>query len=269
MKYLADGRAVEVIQELPDGRGFVVEYLEEDGESGESVPSGQLDIFREVFDNPKLHYINKEFREAEERLQEMQMRLFTMRTEVKEAEQERSRILNKLKQVPALRRLGDFVDGKVTHLVSVLYKRVHVMEMSECICENDSKYRRKPSRLKLITLWGEDNGDLSFRINHYRDGSSSADHEVYPACSREEAVEIAGRLIDAMLNDPKQVNFEEVIASADRIGHPVADQHRQKMLSQRIASQQENLNRAQKAYEAEFKKMAALAEASELLASPQ
>lgn len=248
MKYLFNGQAVEFVSELPDGRGFVVDQFVQDEETGEPVMSGMMHIVEKVFDKPPIGYIDKMVREAEEKLAEVLERLESAKKDLRETVSQRKQLFDKLEQVPALRRLEDFIDGKITHVVSRQYGQIHITPIGEVICDSDRECLRNPKRLKLMTLYGEQPGNLSFRINKYRDGSGSdaSEYEAFPCCSEEEAKQQAGLLIEEQLADARGYYLEESVKSADKIGHPVPDGIREVIRLNNIEKKRNEVEEARK-----------------------
>lgn len=246
MKYLPDGRACEVVAELPDGRGVVVDLWYE----GDDEPSLQDDliIVPKVLDQPLNPLIEKNIKERRQLLDEMVKQLNDLRAEVATAKMERDRILDKLKQIPALKRIEDFLDGKITHVVSRQYGRIHITPIGEMICDSDRDYRCKPAAIKLMTLYGEQPGNLLFRVNQYKDGSGSSgsEYEAFPCCSEEEAKQQAGRLIDEQIQDSRQYYLEESVKSADKIGHPVPDALREVIRMNNLEKHRSQVEEARK-----------------------
>jgi hypothetical protein len=245
MKYLKNGKAVEVVSVLPDGQGFVVrDYFETFGEvDGEPVleVDDRVHIVKRVFDEAPTEKIHAEVAEAQQRLADIVGKISEARNELRVVEQERKTVLLKLQQVPALRRLEDWIDGKVTHFVTLSYGTVSIIPKDEMICDSDAEDKwRRPKRLKLITLFGDSGGDLMWRASQYRDGSSSLDKACHLCCSEEEARTLAAQIIDHELSAERVVWREDLIKSADRIGHPIDGKHREIVVAdnkQRIQNQ--------------------------------
>ncbi len=260
MKYLFNGQAVEFVSELPDGRGFVVDQFVEDEQTGEPVVSGMMHIVEKVFDKPPIGYIDKMVREAEEKLAEVLGRLESAKKNLRETVSQRKQLFDKLEQVPALRRLEDFIDGKITHVVSRQYGHIHIMPIGEVICDSDREYRRNPKRLKLMTLYGEQPGNLSFRINKYKDGSGSdaSEYEAFPCCSEEEAKQQAGLLIEEQLAEEKGYYREEAVKAADKIGHPVADSIRESVRMKQVEKKRKEVEEARQRLESAEKNLETL-----------
>lgn len=83
-----------------------------------------------------------------------------------------------------LARIEDVLDGKITHVAWIsLYGQVAVGTPAE-VLQDTSGWNRS---LKLVTLFGATGGDLSWRVNQYRDGSGSWQGEVVLCTSLLEA----------------------------------------------------------------------------------
>jgi hypothetical protein len=248
MKYLSDGHAVEVVATLPMDRGFVVDPCVEDAETGEPVLLGELMIVDDVYDKPPIEYIDSQIRDKQMKLNAVHEELRLIEQECRLAQAERKRLLEKLKQLPALRRIEEFLDGKITHVVSSQYGRIHITPIDEMVCDSDREYRHNPKSLKLMTLYGQQPGELSFRVNKYKDGSgsSSSEYEAFPCCSEEEAKSLAGKLIDEQIADARGYYLEESVKSADKIGHPVPDGLREVIRLNNIEKKRNEVEEARK-----------------------
>lgn len=246
MKYLFNGQAVDLVSELPDGRGFVVDQFVEDEETGEPVLSGAMHIVDKVFDKPPVGYIHKIVREAEENLSEVLSRVEEAKKDLRVTVSERKKLFDKFEQIPALRRLEAFIDGKITHVVSRQYGHIYITPIGEVICDSDREYRHNPKRMKLMTLYGEQPGNLSFRINKYKDGSGSdaSEYEAFLCCSEEEAKQQAGLLIEEQLAEEKGYYREEAVKAADKIGHPVADSIRESVRMKQVEKKRKEVEEA-------------------------
>lgn len=102
------------------------------------------------------------------------------------AEREIEDRLKKLAKYKGLERLEAFIDGKITHFVVIDYNGVNVKTFEELAVYRQDD-RRAPDGIKLLTLFGDSKGDLSWRLDQYRVASSS-DMEVIPCISEEEAI---------------------------------------------------------------------------------
>lgn len=232
MKYLKNGKAVEVVSELPDGQGFVVrDYFETFGDvDGEPVLEldDRVHIVKRVYDKAPTEKVDAEFASAEQRLADIVGKISEARNELRVVEQERKSILSKLEQMPALHRLENWIDGKVTHFVTLSYGHVSVLTKDEMKCESNrsSRWNRPPVSLKLITLFGDTDGNLMWEANKYSDGSSSSSVTCWMCCSEHEARVLAVQVIDSELSAAEVSWRESLIESADKFGHQVDPKHR-------------------------------------------
>lgn len=259
MKYLKNGKAVEVVSVLQDGHGFVVrDYFETFGEvDGEPVLEldDRVHIVKRVFDDAPTEKIHAEVAEAQQRLADIVGKISEARNELRVVEQERKAVLAKLQQMPALKRLEDWVDGKVTHFVTLSYGTVSILTKDELRCDSESNYRerRAPVRWKLITLFGDANGNLMWEANKYSDGSGSWSCECWMCCSEEEARVLAAQVIDRELLPERNYYRESLIKSADKIGHQIDPKHRnlaneskREELLKKFASRKQELEEVEK-----------------------
>lgn len=222
MKYLEDGRVVELVAVLPDDRGCVVDPYWEDSETGEPYLSGDLEIVDTVFDQSPVPAYADEIQKQKEILKSHTEQLHKVRAEIREATEERRRILDKLKQVPALKRMEDFVEGRITHLVFKSSGKVDILPYEEKSFEPELDPWMRKERRKRLLLIGQDDGSLSFCINNYSDGSGY-NVDAFPCTSEAEAVAIATEMIQTQLTEPVS-NYElrNAVESAVKLDIPVA-----------------------------------------------
>lgn len=168
-----------------------------DGDNQE--PSyGEPERWTEVFLKPPTERLEAKIGELERVVSELTAQRNAIRTELSDAERERKRVIDRLKQVDALRHIEDYLDGKFAYFVVVSdYSKPTIESAEEAIAGggtgDENRYGRGPQ--KLLTLFGDTKGDLQWRINRYSDGSGSyGDKDVYPCKTREEAIEIIRKL---------------------------------------------------------------------------
>lgn len=137
--------------------------------------------------------IQQSIEKANERLNQLREETHAMRRENEQIEKQRKAEYAKH---TALSRIDDFIAGKITHFVTASYEGVILESLAAGVASTD-KYDRA---LKLLSLYGDSNGDLQWRINHYSDGSGSS-RKVYPFCSEEEALAFARKLVSDELAD--------------------------------------------------------------------
>ncbi len=197
--YLEDGAECRLAAIMP--KAYCVEPLYRYDECGEPDYGDPVIVYK-VFENPPDLVINKQIENKNQELQKLVEEIDKHKNQLREyAEAEKKMLACKGKYL-ALNRICDFLDGKLTHYVKVLYtNRIVITTPQEEICASgdSSGYgSEKVYDIKLLTLFGKSNGDLSWRLNQYKDGSGCS-YEVYPCFSYEEALELATQKIMHLL----------------------------------------------------------------------
>jgi len=195
-KYLDNGREVEVIQEI-NGIGCIIRDIYEEGEDSEENMS-EAHLYK-----GKLFSAPPQFK-FEETIQRSNQQIEQMNTDIKELIQKRNNIqkeiqdieknykdrIDILKRHKGLERLELFLNDKITHFIigydsenEVAHSNTTILEKKDFL---DEEYNG--SGLRLLCLYGDSKGDLTWRINRYRDGSGYNEN-VIPCLSYEEAIE--------------------------------------------------------------------------------
>jgi hypothetical protein len=229
LKYLADGREVEVIQELESG--YLVQYYytvggSDAGEYGLYLDCVNTQIVDRVFDTPpvaKFHESIAELNSQIEKIEETKSAKFAELKEVSKAIDDAS---TKRRQHEQLRLLDDFIAGKITHYVEFwTYGAPKIIEFQDAICNYDKK------RLKLLTLFGDSKGCLEWKLSSYSDGSGGSS-TVIPATSYEQAVEVARAHVVELLENSVDSPSQFCVDTADKWEVPVSDDYRQQAKSE-------------------------------------
>jgi chorismate mutase len=182
MKYLADGRQVEVVQHLESGFLVQTYYGMFDPESGPYLDSGNLQIVERVFDEPPVAVFHESITELNEEIERLKQTKASLLSECKEVEKAVAEAKAKRDRHEQLRLLDDFIAGKITHYVEIQYREPRIIEFSEATCDGG-----RDKKLRLLTLFGNSDGKLDWKLNRYRDGSGH-DSTVIPVTSYEEAL---------------------------------------------------------------------------------
>lgn len=220
MKYLKNGHAVEIVTELPDNGGFVVETYSEDCETGEAYLSGDKKIVTKVFDSPPVAHIAKEYTELQAKLSDIRKQVAAAEKNARDAMPEWNRLTERLSQVPGLQRIADFIDGKFTHAVVHQYGKVEILSGDDLRVKEDT-WKRLPDKIKLITLFGDADGNMTWNISKYKCESSS-NYDCILCFSQEDAMKTATELIRSELDDDISKDHgycsTEFVESAKRLG---------------------------------------------------
>ena len=190
MKYTIDGHEVAVKYELPDGR-FVVAFIYEEhyGDESQVVESDHLSVVNDVFNKPPRKKMEEEIRKAKDELDSLRKQTIEERSkkhkvtmEIRDAENKAKETLERIKKYRGLENIEDFIDGNITFVLDVEYQwNPEIFPFEDYIKNSDQG-------MKLISLYGKSNGDLTFKVNEYGDGSGSS-RQAFFFTSLEEAVE--------------------------------------------------------------------------------
>ena len=220
-KYLRSGQMVEVIGKVEGKPQWIVSELLEgmqgDGDS-HTYPSEYSFITNEIFDVPPTRVLCAEVKKLEEEAKRLQDVIWKSRQEIREIEEEKNKTLEKVKKYQGLEHIEDFIEGKITHYLTFKYGDPEIISFKDTFVEDN--YSRIRNTHKLLTLFGNSQGNLSWGLNEYKDGSGS-NTEVIPCISLEDAKEKAQQWLDVL--DPEQHPSKETILFAKEYGLKLPD----------------------------------------------
>lgn len=212
IKYTDDGKKVLVVGKLNAQQTIVQEIFVS---AGQEIPSGENFVVKSLHDAPAESWKEKNLRELEARYESDRKKLQTQIDD-----QERRLYLERDKaklQTSALMKfvahsnesqietLKAFMAGEITHLFVAGYSpEIISWKDSEKSYQAGSFYHHaRLEGIKLVSLMGSSDGDLSYRLHQYRDGSGGST-TVYPAKSYEAALAMA----QAQLDEDSKVYLE-------------------------------------------------------------
>lgn len=196
-KYTNDGKKVVIIGKLNAQETIVQEVFVS---NGNEIPSGENFVVKSLHDAPSESWKEKRIREIEEsydrQVKEWDRRLEQSRRELDGAQEKASLRADALFKFSEnanddqLDLLRDFLAGKITHFAFLCSYSPDIVTCEENkVYQTDNDYGRiKIEGMKLVTLFGNSDGSLEYRISEYRCGSGCSS-TVIPCRSREEAVE--------------------------------------------------------------------------------
>lgn len=198
-KYLTNGEEIEVIEKLKSG-GYLVShiYTTEGGEEEYYIDNATSFWVDNVFGEPPARKFSEKINRLKKEINDLlatKLELAKMIQRTHDQEKER---LKKYQQYEQLKQLDDFLDGKITHYAETSTWNPRIIKAMEFNKEED---------LKLLGLFGDSKGDLSWRVNDYKDGSGCY-REVVPCKSYEEALSVIQKYIDTRvceyMDDPSK-----------------------------------------------------------------
>lgn len=218
IKYTDDGKKVLVVGKLNAQQTIVQEIFVS---AGQEIPSGENFVVKSLHDAPAESWKEKNLRELEARYESDRKKLQTqiddqecrLCQERDKAKLQTSALLQFVKNSDEsqLETLKNFMSGQITHLfVSGYSPEIISWQDSNKVYDTDSFYHHaRLDGIKLVSLMGKSDGDLSYRLHEYRDGSGSS-KTVYPATSYEAALAMAQAQLDEDVKaylEPKNSHF--------------------------------------------------------------
>jgi hypothetical protein len=218
MKYLADGRAVEVVQKLESG--YLVQYYYSSGDTEDGLYLDRLSsqIVDRVFDTPPVEKYHESIQALKSEIDELRQNKLAVINECYDIQKQFDDARAKRAQHEQLRLLDDFIAGNITHYVEVEYSCPKIIDFK------DDTARKE---LKLLSLFGASNGKLNWQLNQYRDGSGVYT-TVIPTTSYEQALEIAKAYVSKKLEETRERPETRIVELADKWGVPVPVEYREK-----------------------------------------
>lgn len=218
IKYTDDGKKVLVVGKLNATQTIVQEIFVS---AGQEIPSGENFVVKSLHDAPAESWKEKNLRELEARYDSDRKKLQAqiddqerrLGLERDKAKLQTSALLQFVKSSDEsqLETLKNFMAGEITHLFVAGYSpEIISWTDSNTAYDIDSwQGRTRLDGIKLVSLMGKSDGDLSFQLNQYRDGSGSS-KTIYPATSYEAALAMAQSQLDkdvAAYLEPQNSHF--------------------------------------------------------------
>lgn len=178
--YTREGQEVLVRHEIA-GKGFLVVPVLETWDS--DLVEGALMMVDAVYERAPTARFDAKVVELEGEIRKLHKQKNALRVEMREAERKAEERRAKFKQLEALQNLEDFISGRITHyVVDIRWRMSRIVAFGDAV----SSYDRHGK--KLLILFGDSKGNLTWKLNQYSDGSGSYS-DVLPCLSHGEAVE--------------------------------------------------------------------------------
>lgn len=246
--FLEDGTEVLVVAVVGDGAVVENHMCSEDGEADYGY--GQRSYVPKVYRTPPVAKLDDQFAAKIAELEAARAELRATRHEITTATAERKALLETLQQVPALRYLDDYISGRITHFVEVMYGRITVRSRNtDSVSKYDSHDDKKGER--LLCLFGNSGGDLSWKLNQYRDGSGSWG-ETFPCRSMDEAkakvCELLAAKVEAVRTgaSPLHMLNSDFTKAADEFGYAIPEDVAARMKDATVAAFTTRVEQARK-----------------------
>lgn len=175
-KYLADGRKVVIVGVLNQNESIVQEIFVT--EAGDEVPSGERFVAKSLHDSPVVSHKDKRLEQIEKRIKDSEAEWQALKNKKAETTRQLGLLRTVLKSSKRFVEAFDKADLEHLSLVMsgnakwVVYDRGMVerpVPILDALDYEDGWSRDSP--IKLISLLGNSNGNLSFSLHRYPDGS--------------------------------------------------------------------------------------------------
>lgn len=191
-KFTKEGKKVAVIGKI-NSQQFIVQEIFIS--NGQEIPMGENFVVTSLLDNPVKSWKETNLENLENNYEKNKKEIERKNRELRNTEEKlRDKITEKLKifektishlDIKAFEYVSDFLTDKFKFVVIKDYRNAKIDDYNlfRCTYDDDRGYFES---FKLITLMGKTNGDLSFNVNRFSDGSGH-DKEIFLYKTIEEA----------------------------------------------------------------------------------
>ena len=198
LAYLEDGCEIEVLERT--AHGIIIRRLYESGD-GEGE-AGDPEIVARVFDAPPTERRAKHVKDLESQESQLRASIQERRKELVDLDSNKKRIALLAAKNAALGRVCDFMEGKITHYLMKHWSGYAIVAAEPGGGIPDKNDSGRIEGTKLLTLFGKSEGNFSWGLNDYHDGSGD-NRECEPFFSLDEAKAKLQGIVDAYETSPK------------------------------------------------------------------
>ncbi len=186
VKYTSDGKKVIVVGKLNAQETIVQEIFIS---SGNEIPSGENFVVKSLHDAPSKSWKENHAIEIEARYEAKKGELERLEKAVADKKKILSAKLDSLSKMVqgvslgSFELLSDVICGNITHVVTESYSS-EIMEWEKFI--RTDEYSQ--DRLRLLSVYGYDDGSLTFYQGRYSDASGGSGQKFIPCKSIDEAI---------------------------------------------------------------------------------
>jgi hypothetical protein len=212
LKYTNDGKKVAVIGKLNAQESIVQEIFVI---NEQEIPSGENFVAKSLHDSPAISWkekeekrietsvnqLKKDYEKAENDHRRLMLDLRNKSSAIKDHIKYITSLLSAEIDPAVLNTLETFLSGEIKYIVWEGYQ-LKIQSFFDAIQQSDTYHGdSRYESLRLLSLFGKDDGTFSWKINNYRDGSGSW-HDVSGYQTLDEAKErLKEVLIQKGIND--------------------------------------------------------------------
>lgn len=200
-RYLEGGEEVEVLAEFDDS--LVVSMVYENEYDDPMVGEPFIIHRSKVFESVLVARKQQEIANIENQIQQLKNERESLRDDVKSISKEITELRYSYQQLAksnqenaAMLRVWQLITGEIKYLVFNNYYDCVILPIEKAT----ARYGYS-GKIRLLSLFGESNGNLSWKLNEYANGNSSSSDLVYPCLTLEEAQETANPFAVMHLNE--------------------------------------------------------------------
>lgn len=184
-KYMSDGRKVVVIGQLNTVESIVQEIFVT--EQGDEIPSGERFTTKDLHDKPVISYKKKEEIKLEETLAKLKQNKDTLYNEIEKMKEQRkanaallkasnSHIKTLFDDEQTFDLFADVVAGNIAYATQDCNFDYlsEILSFEKAVSQTEGYHRENFEAIKLLSLFGNAAGDLSYRLYNYRDDSGNS-----------------------------------------------------------------------------------------------
>ena len=251
--YLRDGKAVSVVSTITDDGDGSIRYLVSDivyvydgyGECFEDSSETNMYFVSKIFDDPPIAIQNEKVLQLKNEISELEEKERFIKDLVRKLEKQHKELEEKSKKFSPLENVFDFIDEKITHYVMNEHGKIKILDFND----TEAEYARNCEK-RLLSLYGNSNGDLSWKLNRYSDGSGTW-ATVVPCTSYEMAFEEAQKCLDESLLEASNYSSFYLINSAKKYGLNIPEEFIEKYRNAWKKNHDENVLDLKNKYNAE------------------
>jgi len=188
-KFLSDGRKVSIIGQLNNTEWIVQEVFV--NSNGDEIPSGERFTTKNLHDQPLETYKNKKEKELDSVIKILSERKEKIEKEIKDLSEHRKTYALLLKSTKgfyeilkeninkgAFNHMCDILSGNIKWAVEVSTYGISEPRTFEDSAEYSDNYygRLECVGLKLMTLYGKSEGNISYKVHQYSDGGTEKEY---------------------------------------------------------------------------------------------
>lgn len=194
--YTEHGAVCEYVAKV-DGKHIVMpmyEYPDGGGFTGEPFSTS---IVFDTDEAPKTR-LSKQLDNLDAKLRAKREQLVAMESKATQLQREHNATVAKLKEHAVLKNIEDFLEGRITHFLVTTDRGAKVSTLAEELEYQEDRYDRHKC-FRLLSLYGDSKGDISWNVGGYRDGSGNR-VQVTPFCDVREAYAARDEYLRSQLN---------------------------------------------------------------------